>query len=141
MSFRDQIVKQFVKPTGVFGVLVGHAMAFKNRERSQWVASLLDLKPNERVLEIGFGPGTDIARAGRAAAFVAGVDHSETMVRQASRRNQEAISGGRIELKLGAASQLPYPNAQFDCVFAINSAQFWKDLAKPLGEIARVLKP
>ena len=141
MSLRDQVVKQFVKPTGVLGALVGRAMAFKNRERSEWVASLLDLKPNERVLEIGFGPGTDIARANRAAAFVAGVDHSETMVRQASGRNRDAIQDGRVELKLGSASQLPYPNGQFDCVFAINSAQFWKELPKPLGEIARVLKP
>jgi len=141
MSLRDQVWKQFSKPTGTLGALVGHAMAFKNRERSEWVASLLDLKPHERVLEIGFGPGTDIARASRAAAFVAGVDHSEAMVRQASSRNQEAIREGRVELKLGVAAQLPYPDAQFDCVFAINSAQFWKDLPKPLGEIRRVLKP
>jgi ubiquinone/menaquinone biosynthesis C-methylase UbiE len=93
------------------------------------------------VLEIGFGPGTDIARANRAAAFVAGVDHSEAMLRLASQRNREAIREGRVELKLGAAAQLPYLGARFDCVFAINNAQFWKDLPKPLGEIARVLKP
>ena len=141
MSLRDQIVKQFSKPTGVFGALVGRSMAFKNRERSEWVASLLDLKPSERVLEIGFGPGTDIARASRAAAFVAGLDHSEAMLRQASQRNRDAIRDGRVELKLGVAGQLPYSDAQFDCVFAINSAQFWKDLPKPLAEIARVLKP
>ena len=141
MSLRDQVVKQFAKPTGAFGSLIGHAMAFKNRERSEWVASLLDLKSHERVLEIGFGPGTDIARASRAAAFVAGVDHSEAMLRQASQRNRDAIRDGRVELKLGTAAKLPYPDAQFDCVFAINSAQFWKDLPKPLAEIARVLKP
>jgi ubiquinone/menaquinone biosynthesis C-methylase UbiE len=141
MSLRDQVVKQFSKPTGTLGVMVGYALAFKNRERSEWVASLLDLKPHERVLEIGFGPGTDIARASLAAAFVAGVDHSETMVQQASGRNREAIRDRRVDLRLGSASQLPFPDAQFDCVFAINSAQFWKDLPKPLAEIARVLKP
>jgi len=141
MSLRDQVIKQFSKPTGTLGVMVGYALAFKNRERSEWVASLLDLKPHERVLEIGFGPGTDIARASLAAAFVAGVDHSETMVRQASGRNREAIRDRRVDLRLGSASQLPFPDAQFDCVFAINSAQFWKDLPKPLAEIARVLKP
>ncbi|HTS51302.1 MAG TPA: methyltransferase domain-containing protein [Bryobacteraceae bacterium] len=141
MSLRDQVVKQFSKPTGFFGVLVGYSLAFKNRERSEWVASLLDLKPHERVLEIGFGPGTDIARASRAAASVAGVDHSETMVQQASSRNREAIREGRVDLRLGSASQLPFSNAQFDCIFAINSAQFWKDMPKTLGELRRVLKP
>jgi ubiquinone/menaquinone biosynthesis C-methylase UbiE len=137
MSLRDQ----FAKPTGTLGWLVGHALAFKNRERSEWVASLLELQHDERVLEIGFGPGTDIARASRAAAFVAGVDHSETMLRQASGRNRSAIRDGRVELKLGTASQLPYPDAQFDCAFAINSAQFWKDLPTALAELKRVLKP
>lgn len=141
MSLRDQVVKQFVKPTGVAGVLVGYALAFKNRERSEWVASLLDLKPDERVLEIGFGPGTDIARASRAAAFVAGVDHSQVMLQQASKRNRDAMREGRVELKLASAGSLPFDDAQFDWVFAINSAQFWKDLPKPLAEISRVLKP
>jgi SAM-dependent methyltransferase len=133
--------KQFVKPTGSLGWLVGHAMALKNRERSEWIFALLDLKPHERVLEIGFGPGTDIARAGSVAAFVAGLDHSDVMVRQASGRNQDLIRAGRADLRLGVAAKLPFSDAEFDCVFAINNAQFWKDLPATLSEIQRVLKP
>jgi ubiquinone/menaquinone biosynthesis C-methylase UbiE len=132
---------QFVKPSGALGWMVGHAMAFKNRERSEWVFSLLDLKPADRVLEIGFGSGADIARASRAAGFVAGIDHSDVMVRQAARRNADAIRAARVELKLGTAAQLPFPDAGFDCVFAINSAQFWKDSVKTFTELGRVLKP
>jgi ubiquinone/menaquinone biosynthesis C-methylase UbiE len=132
---------QFAKPTGALGWLVGHAMAFKNRERSEWVFALLELRPEDRVLEIGFGPGADVARASRASAFVAGVDHSEVMLRQATGRNRGAIREGRVELHLGSAATLPLPDEQFDCVFAINSAQFWKDSAKVLAGIKRVLKP
>jgi len=106
-----------------------------------WVFSLLDLKPDYRVLEIGFGPGTDIARASSAAAFVAGVDHSEVMVQQATKRNAAAIKQGRVQLQLGTAAKLPYPDANFDRVFAINSAQFWKESAKTMVEVRRVLKP
>jgi len=141
MSLRDRVVKQFSKPTGFVGRLVGFSLALRNRERSEWVLALLDLKPTDRVLEIGFGPGTDIQRASRAAAFVAGVDHSQTMVQQASSRNKLAIRDGRVELKLGVAAEIPYPDAQFDCVFAINSAQFWKNLPHTLAGIQRVLKP
>ena len=79
---------QFAKPTGALGWAVGHAMAFQNRQRSEWVFSLLDLRPEDRVLEIGFGSGTDLARASGVAAFVAGVDHSDVMLRQASQRNR-----------------------------------------------------
>ncbi|HEV2689360.1 MAG TPA: methyltransferase domain-containing protein [Bryobacteraceae bacterium] len=137
MSWRDQ----FAKPTGAMGWLAGQAMAMKNGDRSMWVFSLLDLKPTHRVLEIGFGPGADIARASSSAAFVAGVDHSDVMLRQASKRNAAAIKEGRVELQLGTAAKLPYPDAHFDKVFAINSAQFWKDQAKTMFEVARVLKP
>ena len=135
------IYDQFVNPTGLMGHLVGYALAFKNRERSEWVMALLDLKPSDRVLEIGFGPGADIQRASRLASFIAGLDHSEVMVRQASKRNSAAIREGRVDLKLGDAGQLPFADAHFDCVFAINSAQFWKPLPKALAEINRVLKP
>jgi ubiquinone/menaquinone biosynthesis C-methylase UbiE len=141
MDLRSKIVSQFAKPTGMAGWVVGHLLAMRNRDRSVWVFSVLDLKPADRILEIGFGSGTDIARASATAAFVAGVDHSEVMLRQAARRNASAIRARRVDLKLGSASKLPYPDADFDKVFSINSAQFWKDLPKPLKEISRVLKP
>ncbi|MBZ5605292.1 MAG: methyltransferase domain-containing protein [Acidobacteriia bacterium] len=116
-------------------------MAMKNQERSEFVFSVLDLQPHERVLEIGFGPGTDIARASRTAAFIAGVDHSDVMVKQASRRNTEAIREGRVKIDLGSANKLPYPDQEFDKVFSINSAQFWKDSVGTLKEVSRVMKP
>ena len=137
MDFR----KQFAKPTGTFGWLVGHLMAWKNRERSEYVFSLMELQPRDRVLEIGFGSGSDIRRASREVAFVAGVDHSDVMVRQASKKNAEMIGEGRVELHLGSAERLPYPDAHFDKVYAINVGQFWKDPVATLTEIARVVKP
>ncbi len=133
--------RQFVKPTGPLGWVAGRLMAMRNGDRSIWVFSLLDLKPADRVLEIGFGPGRDIARANRSAAFVAGVDHSEVMLKQATRHNRAAIQEGRVEIRLGSAAQLPYPDGQFDKVFAINCAQFWKDSVKTLIEVRRVTKP
>jgi len=123
------------------GWIAGQLMAMRNGHRSEWVFSLLDLKPTDHVLEIGFGSGTDIARASRSAAFVAGVDHSDVMLRMASKRNAQAIAAGRVKLELGSAGQLPFPEAQFDRIFAINSAQFWKDSVKTLTEVRRVLKP
>jgi ubiquinone/menaquinone biosynthesis C-methylase UbiE len=133
--------KQFAKPTGTLGWMVGHMMAMTTADRSEWVFSLLDLRPEDRVLEIGFGPGTDVLRASRMVSFVAGVDHSDMMVKQASRRNAAAIREGRVKIQLGTASQLPYPEAHFDKVLAINSAQFWKDSVSTLTEVARVLRP
>jgi ubiquinone/menaquinone biosynthesis C-methylase UbiE len=133
--------KQYAKPEGALGWFAGHLMAMTNRERSEWVILMLDLKPEDRVLEIGFGPGADVLRASKQAAFIAGVDHSEVMVKQAARRNARAIREGRVQLQAGPASKLPFHDAEFDKVFAINSAQFWKDAVGTLGEVRRVLKP
>ena len=55
-------MSQFGHPRGWRGWVVGQLMAIKNRERSLWVLSLLELGLTDRVLEIGFGSGADIRR-------------------------------------------------------------------------------
>jgi SAM-dependent methyltransferase len=132
---------QFAHPSGTLGWLVGQMMAFKNRERSEWVLSRLNLDEDDRVLEIGFGPGVDIVRASVRAGYVAGVDPSEVMLRQASRRSASAISAGRVNLRLGAMPQLPFENAAFHKAFAINSYQFWPSKIESVHELKRVLAP
>src|SRR5229473_2930637 len=120
---------QFQKPSGMLGRAVGHLMAFRNKERSWWVLPMLEIHQNDCVLEVGFGSGIDIRRVSEIAVdgFVAGVDHSPLMVEQASRRNRAAIHDGRVELQLGSASKLQYPDDFFNKVFSINVAQFWPD--------------
>jgi ubiquinone/menaquinone biosynthesis C-methylase UbiE len=134
---------QFRYPRGWLGWLVGQLMAVKNEPRSLWVLSQLKLRPSDRVLEIGFGPGADIRRvaARLPAGSVMGIDHSETMVRQAARRNARAIDAGCVSLRQGEACELPYESDFFDAVYSINVAQFWDEPALVAREIRRVLKP
>lgn len=134
---------QFALPRGPAGWFVGHLMAAKNRERGRWVVSMLQVDSPHRVLEIGFGPGVDVARVARLTVngLAAGVDPSGEMLRQATRRNADAIRAGRVDLRLGAATRLPFEDASFDRVFASNSVQFWGDLPRALTEIRRVLRP
>lgn len=132
--------QQFSHPRGRLGWLVGQVMAFRNRERSQWVLSLLDLSGVERVLEIGYGPGADIERVSERAAHVDGIDHSEEMLRMATARNRKQIENGRVKLCVGEAAELPYGEASFDRVFSINVAHFWSDVTGTLRGIRRVLR-
>jgi hypothetical protein len=47
--------------------MAGWVMAHRpsNRQRNSWVVSLLDVRPADRVLEIGFGPGLAIGELSR----------------------------------------------------------------------------
>lgn len=135
--------RQFARPSGVLGWLAGHLLAIKNQKRSEWVLSLLNVRPGDHVLEIGFGPGVDILRVSERVehGFVAGIDPSREMVRQANRRNAIAVEAGLVELLCASADRVPYPANSFDKAFAINSLQFCPDLPRVLHEINRVLKP
>jgi len=101
------------------------------------------IQPHHRLLEIGFGPGvsTQMASAKASNGFVAGIDHSETMVQAASQRNANAIRSGRMELNQGDVTALPYPDRSFDIVYSLHSIYFWQHPVDCLKEIKRVLKP
>src|SRR5437899_803867 len=100
------------------------------------------MQPNDRVLEVGFGPGVGIQLLARSApaGYVAGVDPSKEMVDQATARNAKAIKSGHVDLKYGSAESLPFEDNTFDKVLAINSMQVWTDAAAGLREIRRVMK-
>ena len=123
MSLMDAVKAQFGRPSGLLGPIVGKAMASRpsNIERSRWTISLLGIGSGDRVLEIGFGPGVAIDMISEIATegVVVGLDHSEIMVRQASRRNADAIREGRVELRVGTVSELPDLGEPFDKVLAI----------------------
>lgn len=114
-----------------------------NRERNTWVVSLLEIEPGDRVLEIGFGPGLAIEVIARLAVdgYVCGIDHSEVMVTQASKRNSEAVRSGRVDLRLGSAESLPTFEEPFDKILAVNTIQFVADPVECLRSLLHLLRP
>jgi ubiquinone/menaquinone biosynthesis C-methylase UbiE len=134
--------QQFGRPTGWRGRTVGYLMALKNGGMSRLAVELLEVEPEARVLEIGFGPGKAIFEAARRATrgFVAGIDRSEVMLRQAGRRNRRFIAAGRVELRRGSVDALPFENGSFTRVFEVNSFHHWPSPAEGLAEVRRVLR-
>jgi ubiquinone/menaquinone biosynthesis C-methylase UbiE len=62
------------------------------------------------------------------------------MVQAASKRNASAIRAGRMELKHGEVSSLPYPDESFDIAFSLHSIHFWPKPVECLKELRRVLR-
>lgn len=137
------LASQFGHPRGIFGALVGYAMALKNGKRSRAVLDVLAPHPGERILEVGFGPGVDIRRVLDQVGpdgSVAGVDVSEVMLRQASRRNRRALADHRATLRLASVEALPFAEGTFDAAFSINCIHHTRDIVAALRELRRVMK-
>jgi SAM-dependent methyltransferase len=139
------MVEQFGNPRGALGALAGMIMRMRpsNRERSSRVLALLGIRPDDVVLEVGFGPGLAIEGAAALATEgkVVGVDHSPLMLEQATRRNALPIAVGRVELLLGTTARVAGLPDRFDKVFSINVFMFWRDPAAELRSLRRSMKP
>ncbi len=100
-----------------------------NRRRNAWAVSLLDVRPDDHVLEIGFGPGLAIRELARLAAggYVCGIDHSELMLRRAKRLNAEGLRRGVVDLRLAPVEELPNFDGPFDKILAVNAMVFWRE--------------
>ncbi|MGY1500637.1 class I SAM-dependent methyltransferase [Streptomyces sp. QTS52] len=135
--------ENFRRPAGAPGALVGHLMTVQHRGLTRWSAEHLDVRRTHHVLDLGCGSGMAVELLARRAesGFVAGLDHSPTMVRQAVRRNAAAVGRGRVAILQGDVGQLPYEDEVFDRVSAIETFYFWPDPLRGLAEAYRVLKP
>jgi ubiquinone/menaquinone biosynthesis C-methylase UbiE len=115
----------FGYPHGVLGRLGGRIMARTNAEWGARVTSLLQVAPNDSVLEIGFGPGVVIDRLSRLVpgGRIVGIDPSPEMVEQARARNDDAIRNGRVELRQSSIERLPLADNSIDKALACRSGR------------------
>ena len=136
---------QFHHPTGAGGHVAGWIMSWRssNVARNRWAVQLLDVQPNDRVIELGCGPGVAIAALATRATrgLVVGVDHSQVMIRQARRRNRAAIKAGRVHLIHAPVESLAINDGQFDAALAVNTVGMWPEPTARLRELARLLRP
>jgi phosphatidylethanolamine/phosphatidyl-N-methylethanolamine N-methyltransferase len=99
----------------------------------------LDVRPGERVLEVGVGTGLSLPYY-PADCHVSGVDISEPMLEQA-RERAEGLGGRWIDLRLMDARELAYADDSFDHVLAPYVISVVPEPARVMAEIARVCKP
>jgi ubiquinone/menaquinone biosynthesis C-methylase UbiE len=141
-GFERVLIRTFGRPEGLLGRLGGMVMARMNRPCAAWTIDLLKVRRDDRILEIGFGPGVGIQLLAEmaSAGHVDGIDPSQEMVEHAASRNATAIKRGQVDLRIGSVECLPFEDNTFDKALAINSMQVWPDPGAGLSEIRRVMK-
>ena len=116
-----------------------------NRHHSKltdWGLSHVEIEKTDTILDVGCGGGRTISKLAAMASDgkVHGIDYSEESVTAAHRRNTRWIDIGRVSIREGSVSQLPFADNTFDGVTAIETHLFWPNLPKDFREIFRVLK-
>lgn len=108
-----------------------------------YLAAANDLPLEGAVLEIGFGTGKLIELLLKRGRYqlVAGVDPTPAMVDFALKRSHVRQAGSRVDLRLGTAADLPWPERSFSVVLALHCFQFWPDPVGSMQEVRRVLGP
>jgi ubiquinone/menaquinone biosynthesis C-methylase UbiE len=112
-------------------------------ERLRAIVEQLDLRPADRVLEVGCGHGV-------AAGFVCerlqdgrltAVDRSPKMIEAARRRNAAHVEAGRAEFLVAALEDLGLGERRFDVVFAVRVGRFDREPERARALVAPWLAP
>ena len=112
-------------------------------ERLRAIVERLDVRPNDRVLEIGCGHGV-------AATFVCerlagghllGVDRSAKMVEAAARRNAAHVRDGRAAFVVAELEDLDLGERRFDKVLAVRVGLFHREPERAHRLVERWLAP
>jgi arsenite methyltransferase len=118
----------------------GDEMEAHHRPITDPMLELMQLRPDERVLDVGCGSGWFCRQIAALVpqGSVMGVDVSDEMVRRAERASR---GKPRLRFATGTAENLPAPDGEFTRVVSVESAYYWPDPARGLREIFRVLAP
>ena len=111
--------------------------------RLRAVVGRLDVRPDDRVLEIGCGHGVaatlvcERLEGGRLTA----IDRSEKMIQTAMRRNAAHVEEGRAEFFVADLEDFDPGDHRFDKIFAVRVGLFHRDPERARGIVEGWLAP
>jgi ubiquinone/menaquinone biosynthesis C-methylase UbiE len=133
-------------PWGYMETTLAERIAVHDRyaryEINDWILAKLDLRPGEKVLDIGCGNGKQAllyARIVGPAGEVQGIDISDELLREAG--EAAARDGLPVFFSLHDANDpLPFPDGLFDAISCCFSIYYYTDIPGSLAEMRRVLR-
>src|SRR5664279_464842 len=122
----------------------GEEMESHHISITEQTLSLMDLKPGDRVLDLGCGAGWASRLMAKAVANgdnpgqVVGLDVADEMIRRARAGSAEYDN---VLFVVGSAQQIPWGENHFDKVLSVESFYYYADQERALAESFRVMAP
>ena len=112
-------------------------------ERLRSVVDQLDIRPDDRVLEIGCGHGVaaTLVCERLEGGHLTAVDRSTKMIQAATRRNAAYIEAGRAEFLVATLEDLDLGDRRFDKIVAVRVGLFHRDPERARSIAERWLAP
>jgi ubiquinone/menaquinone biosynthesis C-methylase UbiE len=140
MNERKMKIPQVGLPRGFAGRITfifmnrGHKAIYEN------MAKVLQLQPEDHLLEVACGNGYFIKKYASNVRSIAGLDLSELSVRMATKKNKDRVTAGTAEFVQGDASQLPWEDHKFSVATVMGGFPMLPKPADVLKEMYRVLR-
>jgi ubiquinone/menaquinone biosynthesis C-methylase UbiE len=118
-------------------------MNWSHSKLTDWGLAHISIEKNLIILDVGCGGGRTVSKLAAVATEgkVYGVDYSDESVAATKKTNARSIALGRVEVRHGSVSELPFPDAMFDLITAVETHFWWPNLPGDMREVFRVLKP
>ena len=123
----------------------GEKMEVHHRNITEKTLRLMNLRPGERVLDLGCGSGWATRLLARIVGEgpegfgqAVGLDISDEMVRQARTASKDFDN---VMFVCGSAQQIPWEENFFDKMLSVESFYYYPDQSRVLGELFRVMAP
>jgi ubiquinone/menaquinone biosynthesis C-methylase UbiE len=110
----------------------------RNPPSNRLVIDVAAVGPDDRILDIGCGPGAAVRAAAPLVEEAVGADPDPRMLRVARRRSR---SLSNVRYVQAPAHDLPVEDGAFTAIWTIHSMHHWGDEAAGLVEVRRVLAP
>ena len=101
----------------------------------------MHLEPEDDLVEVACGTGQFLEKYASHVYSIAGLDHSELMIKLAARKHRDRIKAGTAEFVHGEASQLPWQDKKFSVATTMGSIIVFPKPLEALKEMYRVLRP
>jgi arsenite methyltransferase len=132
----------FGHPRGLPGRIGGTIMVRSNAGQEERATNQAGLRPGDKVVVVGHGPGVGLKLAARSVVpggHVVGVEPSVAMRDMAASRCAGEIKSGVVELRGATADQTGCATNSMDAAISVNNVMLW-DRAAGFRELHRVLR-